>query len=201
MRMQSPASSGRSSSASSRASTPDEAVTSGQKRKRGGKSSKGNGRSNGSKTRELLSQEQKSANHRRAEQSRRNECLVRLTTICDELIPGAAGLAKSTEVAFLKTHEHLRQMLLEKKELIEQIQALGGEVPSKEMEAIAALDAYDAISSDEEYTPKNSEERQFRDEDESGDSDDGDNENDGSEEQEEDAVTAAESLSHMKNGH
>lgn len=116
--------------------------------------------------RELLTSTQKQSNHRNAETRRRQDILERLTIICDEIVPGAQGLAKSTEVAYTKAHQYLRDLVLEKKTLIERIREEGGVVSQEDLKALEALEEYEGISSSSESEGEEGDEGEEEDEDE-----------------------------------
>lgn len=75
-----------------------------------------------------LSEQEKKNNHIASEQKRRmaiREGFDRLT----EIVPGLEGQGRSESVVLRKSVDHMREVLQERQELIERIQALGGEIP------------------------------------------------------------------------
>jgi len=75
-----------------------------------------------------LTEQEKKSNHIASEQKRRmaiREGFDRLT----EIVPGLEGQGRSESVVLRKSVDHMREVLQERQELIERIQALGGEIP------------------------------------------------------------------------
>ncbi|KAI5781807.1 hypothetical protein EDC01DRAFT_230690 [Geopyxis carbonaria] len=75
-----------------------------------------------------LSEQEKKNNHIASEQKRRlaiREGFDRLT----EIVPGLEGQGRSESVVLKKSVDHMRDVLHERQQLVERIQALGGEVP------------------------------------------------------------------------
>lgn len=75
-----------------------------------------------------LTEQEKKNNHIASEQKRRTairQGFDRLT----EIVPGLEGQGRSESVVLKKSVDHMRDVLHERQQLIERIQALGGEVP------------------------------------------------------------------------
>ncbi|KAF3932857.1 hypothetical protein ABW19_dt0210107 [Dactylella cylindrospora] len=75
-----------------------------------------------------LTEEEKKNNHIASEQKRRmaiRDGFDRLT----ELVPGIEGQGRSESIVLRKTVDHMRQVIEERRNLIQRVQELGGEVP------------------------------------------------------------------------
>ncbi|TGZ84510.1 hypothetical protein EX30DRAFT_337037 [Ascodesmis nigricans] len=81
-----------------------------------------------SSERPRLSEQEKKNNHIASEQKRRlaiREGFDRLT----EIVPGLEGQGRSESIVLKKSVDHMRDVLQERAELVQRIEALGGEVP------------------------------------------------------------------------
>ncbi|KAF3925202.1 hypothetical protein ABW20_dc0103293 [Dactylellina cionopaga] len=79
-----------------------------------------------------LTEEEKKNNHIASEQKRRmaiRDGFDRLT----ELVPGIEGQGRSESIVLKKTVDHMRKVIEDRRNLIQQVQELGGEVPQELM--------------------------------------------------------------------
>lgn len=74
-----------------------------------------------------LTANQKSDNHKEAENRRRNGIRDQYIAL-SHLVPGTEGQAKSEEKMLVKTAEYMKQLLEDRRTLTAQLQAIGGDV-------------------------------------------------------------------------
>lgn len=85
-----------------------------------------NAHGGGSRSKSRLTACQKSDNHKEAENRRRNGIRDQYVAL-SHLVPDTEGQAKSEEKMLVKTAEHLRLLLDERRELLRRLHALNGD--------------------------------------------------------------------------
>ncbi|KAF7510060.1 hypothetical protein GJ744_007164 [Endocarpon pusillum] len=81
---------------------------------------------NNSSSKPRLTANQKSDNHKEAENRRRNGIRDQYVAL-SQLVPGTEGQAKSEEKMLVKTAEYMKQLLDDRRALTAQLEAMGGQ--------------------------------------------------------------------------